>query len=230
MFSRVVALHTLTLALSLSVINVPATQTQEGGTIAGHVRLKARVHTRLPSSAYPTRTVGNHTPPAVPEIRNVVVYVKGAPFRGTLPAMKAELRQENETFVPHVVAITRGSTVSFPNDDPFFHNVFSLSSASNFNLGRYPSGQTRAQQFNRAGLVKVYCEIHSHMSASILVLDHPYFAIPETDGAFELANVPPGSYTLVGWHERVGEQAAPVQVQAGRKVTVDLTVPVEDTR
>lgn len=230
MFSRVVWLHTLTLVLGLSVINVPATRTQEGGTIAGHVRLRARVHTRLPSSAYPTRTIGTHTPPPAPEIKNVVVYMKGAPFRGALPAMKAELRQQNETFVPHVVAITRGSTVSFPNDDPFFHNVFSLSSASSFNLGRYPSGQTRTQQFSKAGLVKVYCEIHSHMSASILVLDHPYFAMPDNDGTFVLPDVPPGRYTIVGWHERVGERTASIQVDPGKVISVDLTVPVEDQR
>jgi len=76
--------------------------------------------------------------------------------------------------------------------------------------------------------VKVFCDIHSHMSASILVLDHPYFAIPATDGAFELPNIPAGRYTLVGWHERVGERTLSVRVDAGQVSTVNLTVPVED--
>jgi len=164
----------------------------------------------------------------MPEIRNVVVYLKEPGFRGPLATTRVELHQQNETFVPHVLAITKGSTVEFPNDDPFFHNVFSFSSAASFNLGRYPRGQSKPQKFVKTGLVKVFCDIHSHMSASILVLDHPFFAIPTIEGTYEIASVPAGQYTLVGWHERVGERSTAVQVQAGRATTVDLTVPVED--
>ena len=94
--------------------------------------------------------------------------------------------------MPRTVAITRGSTVDFPNGDPFFHNVFSLSRAANFNLGRFARGQSRGREFTKAGTVKVYCDIHSHMSATILVFDHPYFTIPELDGSFELPAVPAG--------------------------------------
>jgi hypothetical protein len=123
---------------------------------------------------------------------------------------------------------SRGSSVGFPNDDPFFHNVFSLSSAATFNLGRFPQHQTRVREFTRTGLVKVYCQIHSHMSASILVLDHPYFVVPELDGTFTLDGVPAGRYTLVGWHERVGERTSPIEIAAGARTTVDLALPVED--
>jgi plastocyanin len=223
-------MHAFALVLVSSVIDRRSAHTQDGGAIAGRVTLTSRVRARLPQSAYPIRSVGKHAPSTLPEVRNVVVYVKGAAFGGALPTGRLELRQENETFLPHVVAITKGSSVTFPNADPFFHNVFSLSSAARFNLGRYPNGQTRTHQFNKPGLVKVYCEIHSHMSASILVLDHPYFAVPDADGTYEIANVPPGRHSLVGWHERVGERITAVQVQAGRKATVDLTVPVEDLR
>jgi len=214
-------------ALSALLISGPA-QPQETGTIAGHIRLTARVRAPLPANPYPSRAIGRHEAPAAPEIRNVVVYLRDPGFKGALPASHVELHQENETFVPHVLAITKGSTVDFPNDDPFFHNVFSLSSAASFNLGRYPRGKSKAQTFTKAGLVKVFCDIHSHMSASILVLDHPYFAIPATDGNYEIRNVPAGQYTIIGWHERVGERAASVRVEAGRQATVDLTVPVED--
>ena len=207
---------------------VAGAQTPEPGTIAGHIRLTTKVRAPLPANAYPSRSIGKHDAPAAPEIRNVVVYLKDPPFRGALAASHVELHQQNETFVPHVLAITKGSTVDFPNDDPFFHNVFSLSSAASFNLGRYPRGKSKAQTFGKAGLVKVFCDIHSHMSASILVLDHPYFAIPNTDGNYEIKNVPPGQYTITGWHERVGERSASVRVEAGKPVTVDLTVPVED--
>ena len=197
------------------------------GSIAGRVRLTARIRSPLPSNVYPSRTIGKHIAPAIPELRNVVVYLKDAAFRGVLRTTKSELRQEDETFVPHVLAITRGSTVEFPNGDPFFHNVFSLSSTATFTWAATRAAR-RGQRFNKPGLVKVFCDIHSHMSASILVLDHPYFTIPSADGAFELPNVPAGRYTLVGWHQRVGERTLTVRVDAGRTTTVNLTVPVED--
>src|SRR3981189_461899 len=99
-------------------------QVPDTGSIAGHVKLTPRIKGRaLPSTAYPTRAVGAHDPTSVPEIKNVVLSVKNAAFRGALPPTRAELRQEHETFLPHVLAITRGSTVDFPNDDPIFHNV-----------------------------------------------------------------------------------------------------------
>jgi plastocyanin len=231
---RVVSLHAIALTWMAITSAMPNAQTAQSaqavtaGAITGRVKLTARVRTPLAANAYPARTVEKHKAPAIPEIRNVVVYLSNPGFRGALRTTKSELTQENETFVPHVLAITRGSTVEFPNGDPFFHNVFSLSSTASFNLGRYPRGQTRAQMFNKPGLVKVFCDIHSHMSASILVLDHPYFTIPAVDGAYELTNVPAGQYTLIGWHERVGERSVTVRVEAGRTAMVDLTVPVED--
>jgi hypothetical protein len=224
-----------TLLLSLLVrVAAPDAQTPgttSTGSVKGHVKLlpnKIR-GTALPSTAYPARAVGRHDGPAIPEIGNVVVYLKDVVFRGALPPRRSGVRQENETFVPHTLAITRGSTVDFPNADPFFHNVFSLSSAANFNLGRYPRGDSRQQTFAMPGIVKVFCQIHSHMSATILVFDHPYFTVPSPDGTYELPNLPPGEYTLVGWHERVGERTARVRVQAGQATPVDLSLPVEDT-
>ena len=218
----------IVVVLSASALHATLAQAPQPGSISGHIRLTTHVRAPIPANAYPSRSIGKHEAAPAPEIRNVVVYLKEPPFRGALPVSRVELRQQNETFVPHVLAITKGSTVEFPNDDPFFHNVFSFSSAASFNLGRYPRGQSKPQKFTKAGLVKVFCDIHSHMSASILVLDHPYFAIPSADGVYEIANVPAGQYTIVGWHERVGERTAAVQVQASRATTVDLTVPVED--
>ena len=215
-------------ALAASARHATLAQAPQSGSITGHIKLTTRVRAPLPANAYPSRSIGKHDATSAPEIRNVVVYLKDVSFRGTLPVSHAELHQQNETFVPHVLAITKGSTVEFPNDDPFFHNVFSFSSAASFNLGRYPRGQSKPQKFPKAGLVKVFCDIHSHMSASILVLDHPYFDVPSVEGVYEIANVPPGQYTIVGWHERVGERTAVVQVAAGRAALVDLTVPVED--
>ena len=210
----------------------PAVRTAvDAGTIRGVVRLKAKVRGNpLPTAAYAPRSVERHDPPPTPEIRHVLVYLRGAPFRGTLPATTREVVQEHEAFVPRIVAVTTGSTVSFPNADPIFHNVFSLSGTGSFDLGRYPRGQSRDRVFTKPGLVKVYCHIHSHMSASILVLDHPYFSIPEQDGSFTLSNVPAGTYTIVGWHERIGERARVVQVRPGASASIELSLPVEDSQ
>jgi plastocyanin len=208
---------------------IPTGEAQEPGVIGGHVKLTSRVRgARQASAVYPSRGIPRHDPPPVPEIRNVVVYLKDVAFRGALPVSTSDMRQEHETFVPHVLAITRGSTVAFPNADPIFHNVFSLSRVASFDLGRYPQGQARSRTFQTAGLVKLYCRIHSQMSAAILVLDHPYFATPADDGTFRLPEVPPGAYTIVGWHERVGERAVAIRVEPGRQTDVELTLPVED--
>jgi plastocyanin len=203
----------------------------EGGTIAGKVTLTAAVRgVPLASNAYQPRAVGRHEPGRAPEIQNVVVYLKDAAFKGVLPASRQVVEQRNETFVPRVTVVTRGSVVAFPNGDPYFHNVFSLSRVATFDLGRYRQGQTREERFTKAGLIKVYCHIHSHMSASIMVLDHPYFAVPQLDGSFSLPDVPPGRYTIVGWHERVGERASTIEVEPGRTAAIDISLPVEDER
>ncbi len=166
---------------------------ERAGTIAGHVTLTSRMRgVPISTNAYAPRGVNRQQPPASPEMRNVVVYLKGVAPGGALPVTHVQIRQEHESFSPRVVAVTRGSTVDFPNFDPYFHNVFSLSGAGTFDLGRYPEGQTRTRQFTKPGIVKVYCHIHSHMSATIVVLDHPDFATPDDRGTFALNGVPAG--------------------------------------
>ncbi len=215
-------------AVAAGCVTLTHAHPAETGTIVGRVTLKRRIGgAALPSTAYPTRGVGPRASHPIPEIRNVVVYLKDPPDRGGLRPQHEEIRQEHETFVPHVLAVTRGSVVEFPNADPIYHNVFSLSRTASFNLGRYPTGESRRQTMGRAGIVKVFCQIHSHMSATILVFDHPYFTTPSLDGTFELSNVPPGTLTLVGWHERVGERTAVVRVDRGQIATVNLSLPVE---
>jgi plastocyanin len=198
---------------------------QGTGRIAGTVKLTTVSGGRSPSSAYPSRTVRSRATP-LPEARNVIVFLDGVKALVDLKAMHAEIAQEDEQFTPHVVAVTVGSTVEFPNRDTFFHNVFSLSRPKSFDLGRFPSGVTRSERFLKPGLVKVYCHIHSQMSAVIRVFDHPFFTIPDDQGAFVLEGIPTGEFTMVAWHERIGERRDTVTIKPGATTTISFTLPV----
>jgi len=141
--------------------------------------------------------------PLRPVDRRSVVYLDPAP-RAAFDARdepRARIDQRNETFVPHVLAIVAGTTVDFPNSDLTYHNVFSLSKAKSFDLGRYAVGKSKAVRFDKPGIVRVFCEIHSHMSAFILVFSHRYFAVTAPDGSYRIDNVPPGTYSVFVWNE-----------------------------
>lgn len=202
-------------------------QQQSGtGTITGTVKLTVSKSTPLATSPYGRRGVAPKRTGSGPDTRNVVIYVNGLRPSTPPPPMRARIAQKDEQFIPQVTAVTVGSTVDFPNDDPFFHNVFSLSKAATFDLGRYPSGSSRARTFSRPGIVKVFCDIHSHMTALVMVLDHAWFTIPADDGTFTLPPVPAGELTVVAWHERIGERHERVRVTPGQTTRVSFTLPV----
>lgn len=197
---------------------------QQTATVRGRVEI-GPITTRRPSSAYPARNVPRAALAPASELRHVVVYLKDAPPR-QIPPVKVSIRQRDENFIPRVVAVPVGSEVDFPNDDPFYHNVFSLSRARTFNLGRYPRGETKATRFDRPGIVKVFCDIHSHMTATVMVFNHPWFAVPAEDGRFELPAVPPGDREITAWHERLGDTTLRVRVDPGRPAEADFVLPV----
>jgi plastocyanin len=204
-----------------------SSQLPERGTITGKITLTTAVRgVPLASNVYQPRAVGRHEPGRTPEILNVLVFLKDASFKGTLPASRQVVEQVNEAFFPRVVAVTRGSVVAFPNGDPYFHNVFSLSRGASFDLGRFRRGDKRERLFTRAGIVKVYCHIHSEMAATILVFDHRLYATPATDGSFAIDDVAPGTYQLSAWHERIGETTKAIQVIGGEAASVEFSLPV----
>jgi plastocyanin len=217
------------LALLVSIA-AASTTAQNIGTVTGTVTLTAARRAPLSAAAYGRRGVPPKPSAVGPETQKVVVFLSGLPSPVAPTPMRVKISQRGEQFIPPVTAITVGSTVEFPNDDPFFHNVFSLSRARTFDLGRYPSGESRDRTFPRAGVVKVYCDIHSQMNALIMVLEHPWFTIPAEDGSFMLPPVPPGEYTLVAWHERIGEQRQRVRVTAGGATRAAFTLPVLEPR
>jgi plastocyanin len=197
---------------------------QAGGRVSGSIKLTLAATAPSSASVYERRSVGPRPKPQ-PELRNVVVFFTDLP--ATRPAPRnASIAQRDEQFVPHLVAVTAGSSVAFPNEDPFFHNVFSLSRGAAFNLGRYPSGSSRAKVFSRPGIVKVFCEIHSHMSAVVRVFDHGWFTVPAEDGSYAMDEIPAGEHTLVAWHERIGERRERVTIRAGGSAQMNFTLPV----
>jgi plastocyanin len=198
---------------------------QQGASVRGRVRIGIPVTARRASAAYATRPVTQPVLAPVSELRHVVVFLKDAPALRTEPTVM-EIRQKDENFLPRVVAVPVGSEVRFPNDDPIYHNVFSLSRAKTFNLGRFPRGESKSVRVTKPGVVKVFCEIHSHMTATIMVFNHPWFAMVGEDGHFELANVPSGQREITAWHERLGDRTEPVHVDSGRTTEADFVLPV----
>ncbi|MGI8742823.1 MAG: hypothetical protein ACR2NN_09685 [Bryobacteraceae bacterium] len=141
------------------------------------------------------------------DFSGVVISLK--PVNGAVPVRlgnaRARMIQKNKTFTPHVLAITVGTRVAFPNLDPIFHNAFSSYSGQIFDVGLYPPGSTRAVHFTREGVVRVFCNIHSSMSAVIVVLATPYFETTNRGGLFEIRDVPPGDYVMYVFEERASD-------------------------
>jgi plastocyanin len=215
--------------LVVGAAETPAVRTTaEGastGRLRGVVRLTVGGTTASGATAYGRRSIGPRMR-ALPETSNVVVSFFNLPGGPRTTAARAKIRQQGEQFVPHVLAIEAGTPVDFPNEDPYFHNVFSLSRPGTFDLGRFPSGNSRSRVFDKPGIIKVYCHLHSQMSALIRVFDHSWFSIPDSRGEFAINDVPAGVHTLVVWHERIGERREEVTIRAGEVTEVAFTLPV----
>ncbi len=194
------------------------------GAIRGRVELKRTV---APMERRPgVADLGTAAVRDLPDLLRSVVYLESAP-RGafeTSDGGHAVMDQHNETFVPHVLAITTGTTVDFPNSDAFYHNVFSLSKTRTFDLGRYAAGNSRPVRFDRPGIVRVFCDIHAHMNAYILVFGHPFFAMTDKEGRYRIENVPPGSYGVIAWNEGTSSETRPITVGDGAVAELDFTL------
>ena len=137
---------------------------------------------------------------------DVVVWLTSTSTRETVsPGPPVRLLQKNKQFTPHMLAVTAGTAVEFPNRDPFFHDVFSIYRGKPFDLGLYESGVTRKVRFSEPGVSYIFCNIHPEMSAVVVALATPHFTVSARDGSFQIGQVPPGRYKLQVWYELASE-------------------------
>jgi plastocyanin len=216
---------------------------QEGvGQLRGQVELKnpvrddSRILSKEISAIYQKNAA---LATSTDEPLSFVIYLEDAP-RSVRPAKKLAnndsasrvtvqprlvMDQKELTFIPHVLPILVGATVEFPNSDPVYHNVFSFSRTKTFDLGRYPTGHSKAITFNKPGLVKVYCDMHSQMNAFILVLPNPYFTLSDENGNYFIRDIPTGTYKVKAWFARLPEKTASVTIRSGETTTLDFVFP-----
>jgi plastocyanin len=143
-----------------------------------------------------------------------------------------QMTTRGKTFLPHVLAVPAGSTVSFPNDDPISHNLFSLTQGNTFDLGLYRKGAPpKSKKFDTAGAVSVYCNIHPNMSAVVQVMNTPYYAFADAAGGFAI-DAPAGKYRLVAWNEQGGTTTSDVEIKADGAVqgATQLTIDSRNFR
>lgn len=157
---------------------------------------------------------------------DAVVSIEGVAAQGKQAESgpkRAVVDQRDLKFIPRVLAVIAGTTVDFPNNDKTFHNVFSNSEAKKFDLGLYPSGQSRSVSFDKPGVVKILCNAHPHMEAYIVVKEHPYFSVADPRGNYTVSDVPLGKHRLEIWHPQFGTKSVPVElVREGEVMAVDF--------
>jgi plastocyanin len=163
------------------------------------------------------------------EVGQAVVWLTGATAGPAVPAT-SEMATEGKQFVPRLRVVARGSTVSFPNHDPFNHNVFSLSPESPFDLGSFGRGAGESVRFDRPGIIRIFCNVHAQMRGIVVVLESGHATQPGADGSFTLAGVPPGEYLLHVWHERAAEVTQSLRVSAQQAAPVQVTLDARGYR
>jgi plastocyanin len=217
----------LSLLIVLSGISLRAADV-EGTIIVQHKLTKSRV---TPTASLYERGVSislgsdqEHDPLAY-ERTHVVIYLEGDSKNDDVTG---ELGQKDRRFSPDLVVVPMGSTVSFPNYDPIFHDVFSLSNAKSFDLGNYAQAHSRAVTFPKPGIIFVNCHLHSNMSAVIVVTPNRWSTKADAAGHFTLPNVPPGKYTIVAWHKAAGFFRKTIQVTETGHSYVEFAIPLDE--
>jgi len=199
-----------TLQLALLLLSLSCAPTLRAQNVTVHGRVEVTGETKSSEK--------KHAP-----VPSTVVWLTPAPgseekIDPPAPAnWNPKLVQKNKDFQPHLLVVPAGSTVAFPNHDPFFHNVFSLFEGKRFDLGLYEAGTTRMVRFDRPGISYIFCNIHPQMSAVVITMDTPLYSVLESNGLVNIPNVPPGRYVLHVWSVGIGPE---VETPPTREVTI----------
>ena len=222
------------IALMLTLLMVHA----HAGTITGIVRAHGKEGAEADGASggkYDSRRFKFVERVNYEEMHDFVIYIEGAvgpkpaapqQHAQVLTVKNPSVTQKGALFTPHVLPVLVGTTVDWPNNDDILHNVFSFSEAKPFDLGLYKSPTIESVTFDKPGKVDVFCSIHSRMSCIVLVLENPYFATANDKGHYTITNVPPGSYKLKAWHERLPSQTKEITVPETGEIKVDFTLGI----
>ena len=223
---KITKLPFLLLLLSFTLV---ASHTNTGNQFKGTIKFYDCAGTIKKGVGYNkdgTEIMHSDDPMAKPKM-NVIVSLHPLDFQPELTLTPdAYITQKEQTFLPNVLPVVVGSKVHFLNEDEFFHNVQSYTPKSRFSIGRRAPGISYSQKINRAGVVNLLCDIHSHMSALILSLDTPYFTRVKADGAFSIDNLPDGRYRVEIFHPNCKKIIDDIKIAGGKVFTVgyDFTV------
>jgi plastocyanin len=225
--------NSLRVLLAIAVLAVGARAQSITGTILIKKKLTKRSVT--PSiSVYQRGTAvklgkEEEVDPLAFERSRVVIYLEGPGPKAvsSTNGVPLQIQQLDRRFSPDLVVIPVGSTVSFPNMDPIFHNIFSLSKTKSFDLGGYDKGETRSVLFPKPGIVDIYCHLHPNMSATVVVTPNQWYARSDRAGQYRIPDVPPGKYTIVAWHKSAGFFRKSILVENGRDSVADFFIPLE---
>jgi len=225
-FFRASLLPAVLLLIPLASFAAPASKKSSStkGTIEGTITVTGPARPLPAKPAASRYNYGSNQPAHVlPE--EIVVYLEKVKGKFTPPKTHAALDQKYLQFTHRVLPVLAGTVVDFTNNDPVYHNVFSNSQANTkFDLGRKKAGEKISHKFTKPEDVKLYCEIHAAMKSHILVLQNPYFAVVEPGGKYSIANVPPGTYKLMVWHDYWAPVEKEVVVKKGKTAVADAVL------
>lgn len=180
---------------------------------AGGADLRGKVEILKRGSTRPCRTC---------DLTEAVIYFEPAAKTAPPAPSSFEIRTTDKEFAPKVRVVPRGSSVSFPNDDPILHNVFSVSKGNAFDLGLYRGDTVKSAKFETPGVARIFCNVHPTMVAYVLVVETPFVAFPDADGSFVIPNVPAGEGRLTVWHDRAEARTVTVRVPSPEPIEVSV--------
>lgn len=208
------------------------------GDITGTVRAEPKAGTEqnqsATSAAYASRKLKFAERVDYAAMKDFVVSIEGkvgtnATATNVVKVTTTRIAQRGAVFTPHILPVLAGTTVEWPNNDDIFHNVFSDSDAKQFDLGLYKNNPPdKRVTFDKAGKVDVYCSIHADMHCIVLVMENPYFTVADADGKFTITNVPPGTYKLKAWHERLPADEQEITVPTNGVVRADFVLTIKN--